>query len=100
MTTTNWLALIGTLIAISTTWGQLLVRVKVAEAALKALTAAFAGSRESQGARIGGCEERIALLEGSVGDPAARKRTRHRARTGAGGVPVPQAAAPEESGEA
>ena len=96
MTTPAWLALLGIVIAFFTTWGQLLIRVKVAEAGLKTLTTAFSGSRESQGGRIGGVEERLALLEGAVGDAEARKRTRRRARTGAGGVPT-SISPPEES---
>jgi len=91
MTTANWLSLLvvisgGLLVA-----GGLLVRVKIVESAIKD----FARAREKQGERIGGCEERIALLEGAGELDGPRKRTRRRTRPA--GVPV--ATVPEESGE-
>lgn len=90
MTPANWISLIvvisgGLLVA-----GGLLVRVKVAESAIKE----FARAREKQGERIGGCEERIALLEGAGELDGPKKRTRRRTRPG--GVPV--STPTEESG--
>lgn len=91
MTTANWLVLIGTIVSAGVVAGGLLVRVRVAESAIKE----FARAREKQGERIGGCEERIALLEGAGDLEAPKKRTRKRTRPG--GVPTP--APPEESGD-
>lgn len=92
MTTANWLTLIATLVAIASTWGQLLVRVRVAESSIKD----FAKARERQGARIGVAEQRLALLEGASDSEAARGRARTRTRPG--GVPVRSEVEADESG--
>ncbi|HYM46753.1 MAG TPA: hypothetical protein VES65_11420 [Solirubrobacteraceae bacterium] len=88
MSTANWLTLLGTLVAIAATWGGLLVRVRVAEGAVKRLEA----SRERQGERIGVLEERVAAIEGATGAHVGRARTRTRP------VPVTDST-PDESGE-
>lgn len=96
MTTANWLVLLGSIVSVGLVAGGLLVRMQVAERAIKE----FARAREKQGERIGGVEERVALLEGA-GELDARiaalaKRTRKRTRpTG-----VPTTVPTDESGEA
>lgn len=82
MSTANWLTLLATIVALASTWGALLVRVRVAESSIKE----FSRAREKQGARIGSVEERIALLEGAGDSQNARERTRSRTRPG--GVPL------------
>jgi hypothetical protein len=92
LTTANWLALIVLLSGGLVIAGGLLVRVKIAESAIKD----FARAREKQGERIGGVEERIAILEGASHLESAVRKTRKRTRPG--GVPMP--VAPDESSEA
>lgn len=96
MTTANWLVLLGSIVSVGLVAGGLLVRVQVAERAIKE----FARAREKQGERLGVCEERIATLEGAAEldarIAALTKRTRKRTRPSG----VPTTAPSEESGEA
>ena len=67
MSTANWLTLIGTIAALAVMWGELRVRVRLAERLLDQVQR----GREKQGERLGVVEERLAMLEG-----AARPRRR------------------------
>lgn len=92
MATANWISVIVLLSGGLLVAGGLLVRLKIAESAIRD----FARAREKQGERIGRCEERIALLEGASELEAPRKLTRRRTRPAG----VPTTVPPDESGDA
>ena len=69
--TSQWLTILGTVVALAVTWGGLLVRVRVAESTLRDVVR----GRTAQGERIGILEEQVARLEGK-GEQRLKRRTR------------------------
>lgn len=80
MTTANWLQLLGTIVVLAVTWGQVQSRLKQVEKQTENTAIEVGKSRAGQGARIGSVEERLAHLEGSLEGPRRRTQTR--------GVPI------------
>ena len=82
MNTANWLQLLGTIVLLAITWG------KQVEKQSEKTAEDFAKSRNGQGIRIGGVEERLARLEGALDAAPAAPASRPRPRT----RPIPIAA--------
>ena len=81
MTTANWFQLIGTLLVLAVTWGEVRSRLKQVEKLCEATAAELTKSRSAQGNRLGDIEKEVAHLEGTLGVLPRR-------RTHARGVPV------------
>lgn len=92
MSTANWITLLATGLALAVTWGEVRARLKAVERLASKLSADVEKSRGTQGARIGGVEDRIAHLEGAL-------RLKRRRATRPTGIPLAEAEAHgDESG--